>query len=864
VAAALAAAHAQGIIHRDIKPENILLADGRVYIVDFGIAKALLATGEDRLTSTGLALGTPAYMSPEQAAGDSHLDGRADLYSLGCVLYEMLAGEPPFTGPTAQAIAAKRFGTPAPLIRVVREGVPVAVERAIERSLAKAPADRFGTAGEFARALREPEAAPQHPSGVGLRRWGAVIGLTVLAAAGVLLSRARPAPPTDPVRSSLLISGGSRFSTTIAVLPFAYRGSPEFTYLGEGMVDLLGADLNGAGEIHTVDPHAVLALTGHPGSKWSPGRARKISTQLGAGSYVLGDIIEAGGGIRISARLHALEEQFENQEVATVDGTPTQLFRLVDALTIQLLKSRGRDPRLPQVNLAALTTDSLAALKVYLVGERALRTWHYDLAIEAFQRATEIDTSFALAYYRLAVAAKKKPVLARRALDQAIQYSGRLSDHGRRLIYALDAFNRGRQKDAEGLYREIVTRYPNDFEAWTQWGKVLLLSGSRIDRSWFEAQEAFERVLSMEPRDADALWHLSNIAARQRRIGELESLTHRLLQLNPPPIRAAMARAQLAIVVGDTAALARFLAEIRKVSDDPAQPAVGFLTFTTGDLEAGRRLWRLIADPSRAPGTRVLAYKTLAQIELMSGRWRAAQVQLDTIGALDPSTALEHRALFSLWPLQHVPRTDLLALRSSLIRWKASPGPPNETSLSAELSPAHPYLRLYLLGLFAARLGEPSAALRYAAELQRRSRAAFAPEFVADLGQSVAAEVARIRGQPQVALNLLDQASFWTRTDVQPTGDSPFYVHEYERFVRAELLNALGRSTEALTSYVQMADNLFHLGAPAHLRLAQIYDHLGDRRRAVGHYARFIALWKDCDAHLRPLVVEAQRRLDAI
>ncbi len=684
------------------------------------------------------------------------------------------------------------------------------------------------------------------------RRNGALAVMALIVVGAATVWSLRPSP---------IVSSGSHSPTTIAVLPFAYRGSPEFTYLGEGMVDLLGANLNGAGEIRTVDPHAVLALTGHTGGKWSPQSASKVSAQLGAGSYVLGDIVEAGGRFRISARLHRLGAQDEAREVAAVDGMPAQLFRLVDALTIQLLKTRGRDPRLAVVNLAALTTDSLAALKAYLDGERALRAGRSDSAIEAFQRGTKIDPSFALAYYRLAIA-RGHGTVGRQALDQAVRYSARLGDHERRLIHALDAFARGHQKDAQRLYREIVTLYPNDFEAWNQWGEVLLHGGSRIDGSWLEAREPFERVLSMEPRDAAALWHLSNIAARERRIGELDSLTRRLLQVSLHPVRAAMARAQRAIVVGDTAELARFMAEMRKASDDPAQPAVGFLTFTTGDLDAGRRLWGLITDPSRARGTRVLAYKTLAQIELMSGRWRAAQAQLDTMAMLDPATALEHRALFALWPLQRVPRIELVAIRDSLVRWKALPGPTNETSLIAELSPAHPYLRLYLLGLFAARLGEPSAALHYAAELERRSPAAFAPEFVADLGRTVAAEVARLGGRPQAALRILDQAGFWTRIDVPPTGDTPFYVHEYERFIRAELLNALGRSNEALTAYMQLADNLFHSGAPAHLRLAQIYDRQGERRRAVDHYARFIALWKDCDPQLRPLVVAAQQRVN--
>jgi tetratricopeptide (TPR) repeat protein/tRNA A-37 threonylcarbamoyl transferase component Bud32 len=153
VAAALDYAHSHGVVHRDIKPENILLDGDRAVVADFGIAKSLDAASES-LTATGVAVGTPTYMSPEQSSGERIIDGRSDVYSLACVLFELLAGEPPFTGASAAAVIAKRFAGPPPSVRVVRDGVPLAVDRAISRSLARAPADRFATAGEFTRALR--------------------------------------------------------------------------------------------------------------------------------------------------------------------------------------------------------------------------------------------------------------------------------------------------------------------------------------------------------------------------------------------------------------------------------------------------------------------------------------------------------------------------------------------------------------------------------------------------------------------------------------------------------------------------------------------------------------------------------------
>jgi serine/threonine-protein kinase len=192
VADALSYAHAHDVIHRDIKPENILLESGHAVVADFGIAKAVSAAGGETLTETGIAVGTPAYMSPEQAAGEKNLDGRSDLYAVGCVVYEMLAGEPPFTGPTAQAIMARRLSDPVRPLRTVRSSVPPGVEQAVLRSLAKAAADRFDTVKQFAEALTRSGTAV---TPVTRRRSRVVLLAVVVLALGFLAVRlARPRP----------------------------------------------------------------------------------------------------------------------------------------------------------------------------------------------------------------------------------------------------------------------------------------------------------------------------------------------------------------------------------------------------------------------------------------------------------------------------------------------------------------------------------------------------------------------------------------------------------------------------------------------------------------------------------------------
>src|SRR5205823_3918390 len=260
VAGALAYAHRNDVVHRDIKPENILLESGEAVVADFGIARAIRAAGGDKLTHTGMAIGTPLYMSPEQAVAGEGLDGRSDQYSLACVLYEMLAGHPPFLGGTAQEILARHTMDPVPSLRTARATVPGVVERALARALAKLPADRYATALQFAEALGGPvpSAAPSASGGSRRLRAAWSVGLA-LAALGAGLAVARPwrHASRQPALST------PAYAASVAVLPFeTIGGGAQDEYFSDGMTDEIITQLAQIRDLKVISRTSVVALKG--------------------------------------------------------------------------------------------------------------------------------------------------------------------------------------------------------------------------------------------------------------------------------------------------------------------------------------------------------------------------------------------------------------------------------------------------------------------------------------------------------------------------------------------------------------------------------------------------------------------------
>jgi serine/threonine protein kinase/tetratricopeptide (TPR) repeat protein len=488
VALALDHAHAHGLIHRDIKPENILLHEGEAVVTDFGIALAGGTDPAQRLTVTGLMVGTPEYMSPEQAAGERMLDARSDVYSLGCVLYELLAGEPPFAGASARVVISRRFTEPAPSIRRLRPEVSPAVGQAITRALAPDPQDRFPSALAFADAL-----------------------------VGSAIARA----PRRP---------------SIAVLPFiSMSADPENEFFADGITEDVIAHLSKVGSLKVIGRGSVMPFKKRERS------LREIGIALDVGTLLDGSVRRAGSRVRIVAQLIDAESD-RHLWTETYDRELTDIFAIQTDVALQIAAALKAELSPEETRrLRQEPTSDLQAYQRYLLGRHCLRRWTQEgveQAIRHFEQAVERDPEYALAHAAIAYAytdlglgiagpmpseeAFKK---ARAAALRALQIDAGLAEaHGimAHLKFVCDYDWAG----AEQEFKRALELDPNSGDTCDFYGLML------------SALERYDEAIVMQRRahELDPLAHRMDLATTMLRAGRYEEAMRvltRVLEIDP-------------------------------------------------------------------------------------------------------------------------------------------------------------------------------------------------------------------------------------------------------------------------------------------------------------------------------------------
>jgi serine/threonine-protein kinase len=641
VLGALHHAHTHGVIHRDIKPENILLQGDQAVLTDLGIARAISAAGEERLTETGLSLGTPAYMSPEQAAGDRDLDSRTDIYSFSVVLYEMLTGELPFSGHTAQAIIARKLTEPPPSIRLLRDTVSPALEQAVSRGLARAPADRYRTAAEFADALAVGGAAADRARPSSWWRRHRVFAASVGVAGALLLgSLFRNRNNTGPTLDASLV----------AIAPFDVL-DPKHQLWREGLVDLLSRNLDGAGPLRTVAPTVVVR-------RWSgradPQTAGELGRRTGAGLVLYGSLLSSGpDSVRLQATLLDVDRGNTIEEWELRDRSD-RVDRLTDSLTIRVLQGLGRNRPIGSVRLAGYGSRSLPTIKAFLQGEQHLRRSEWDSALVYYERAIALDSTFSPALRR-ASAALGWLRGGHDSLSNAYSLRAGIHNHGLPIRDSLviswdslfssllDAGPLAIRADSSwptrlqrlfAMAEQLTARYPTDPEVWNLLGEAGNHMGPFAGRPYQEQVASFDRAITLDSAFAPSYIHLIEYSARFGRMAMQKYLDPYLTVVGDGPNSGG---ARLVRVLLDSSpGPAERVRLFQKVSTDGLFSAYLALNSLTDSQEVGISLSRYIAEhplpgtPLQTPAT---AARGLARALMSRGHLREGLQYLPEDGA---------------------------------------------------------------------------------------------------------------------------------------------------------------------------------------------------------------------------------------
>ncbi|MFI5310407.1 MAG: protein kinase [Gemmatimonadales bacterium] len=554
-ASALDYAHRRGVIHRDIKPENILLQEGAVMLADFGIALAVREAGGDRLTQTGLSLGTPQYMSPEQATGEREVDARSDLYSLGAVTYEMLAGEPPVTGTSARAIIAKLLTERPTSLRVVRDAVPPEVDAAVLRALAKEPSDRFASAREFSDALDDRASAQVvSPAAASVSAARASAAMAPGAVDGV--------PPRAPRSAMLLVAGiavvlviaggwwlSRRGVTvppssapgvrTIAVLPFAERNTEGGEFLGDGMAETLIFALG------KVPGFKVAAQTSSFTFKGKEADLKAIGDKLGVATVLTGSLQRVGTHLRVTVRL---ENVADHSEVWTeqYDREVKDVFKLQDDIAHEVVNrlqaSAGGNGRGGSTGTLVNTgTANVEAYSAYLQGRVfwGQRGEGIRKGLAYFERAVALDPNYALAWTGVAdsysllsgygdIPAREAMPKAKQAAERALALDSTLAAAHAAMAFIHEVYDYD-WDGAEREYRNAI-RLDSTYVVGRYWyGMYLNVVAGRNE----EAEVQNRAAVALDPLSPHAANLLSQMLPFVRKFDDAIAESRRAIALAP-------------------------------------------------------------------------------------------------------------------------------------------------------------------------------------------------------------------------------------------------------------------------------------------------------------------------------------------
>lgn len=701
--------------------------------------------------------------------------------------------------------------------------------------------------GGASAALAEAPAPRRHARG---RAWAmTAVALLVIAALSFRAPWTKPPAAEHPDR--------------LVILPFdvkAERASDQ-AFLREAFVDLLSTGLDGAGDVQTIDPNAVRAALDSSAPP-TPAAARLIARQFGARYFVLGRALVAGGRLRVQTTLHDVRSDTAVAQASREGGTET-LFDIVDGLATDLLMASQHTFDVPMNRSAALTTQSLPALKAYLEGEQAFQRGDLPRSEEALRQAVGIDSTFALASYRLSVViddANSTWIESAEWADRAVRHAKRLSARDQLLLQAHVANLKEDVVASERRYRALLARYPDEVEAWYRLAEVLSHQSLTTGRPPMEARAPLERLLQLVPTHRPALQHLARIAALERRTTELDSLYRRSLALGLAPVSATEMRNLWVFVVGSQAERERTIAEL---SSAPPGTATGIwaTTIYARDVGAARRMTEAMTRPPLSHVRRRVSHRSLARFQAMEGRMESATMHLRDMEQLEPEDALEEKAFLAIMPFRLMSRDSLRALRAQVASWQPTVLPPGTVTNNDIHGPWRRHLRLYLLGHMDVLLGDSASARIEADSLERIARPALpdASEFARELAISVRVHALWRRGNAAAALALLER----TRR-ARPFPYRGAATRAQDVYIRAELLYETGRFADALVwygafEYTSAAQLVF--ASPAHLRRGQINERLGEPRLAAEHYRRFLDLWKDADPVFRPSLMLAEERL---